>query len=64
MVVLEAVEIGFVAEGEADVVEAVEEAVFAEGVDVEVGVEALGVGDGLVGEVDGELVFGICGGAG
>ncbi len=45
-----------VAEGEGDVVEAVEEAVFAEGVDVEAGVEAGVVGDGLVFEVDRDLV--------
>ena len=56
-----AVEVGGVAEGEADVVEAVEEAVFAEGVDVEVGVEALVVGDGLCLEVDGDLVLGVGG---
>ena len=37
---LEGVEGGGVAEGEADVVEAVEEAIFAERVDVEVGAEA------------------------
>ena len=55
----EGVEFGGVAEGEADVVEAVEQAVFAEGVDVEVGAEALVVGDGLGFEVDGDLVCGI-----
>ncbi len=44
---LEGVEGGGVAEGEADVVEAVEQAIFAEWVDVEVGAEALIVGDGL-----------------
>ena len=52
------------AEGEADVVEAVQQAVLAEGVDVEVGVEALVVGDGLGFEVDGDLVRGVRGGAG
>ena len=51
------------AQGEADVVEAVQQAVFAERVDVEVGVEAFVVGDGLGFEVDGELVFGVRGGA-
>ena len=35
----------------------------AEGVDVEVGVEAFGVGDGLGFEVDGDLVRGVGGGA-
>ena len=53
-----------VAEGEGDVVEAVEEAVFAEGVDVEAGVETFVVGDGLVFEVDGDPVGGVCGGSG
>ena len=49
------------AEGEADVVEAVQQAVLAERVDVEVGVEALVVGDGLGFEVDGDLVLRVCG---
>ena len=61
---LVAVEVPFHAEGEADVVEAVEQAVFAEGIDVEVGVEAVRVGDGLVGEVDGDLVLRVGGGSG
>ena len=47
------------AQREADVVEAVQQAVFAERVDFEVRVEALVVGDGLRFEVDGELVLGI-----
>ncbi len=50
-------------EGQAYVVEAVEEAMLAEGVDVEVGVEAVGVGYGLGFEVDGDLVLGIGGAA-
>ena len=57
----ELVELVFVAEGEADVVEAVQQAVLAERVDVEVRVEALIVGDGLGFEVDGDEVFRICG---
>ena len=59
----EGVEFGFVAQGEADVVEAIQQAVFAERVDVEVRVEALVVGDGLGFEVDGELVLWIFGAA-
>src|ERR1700723_4255852 len=50
------VEFGFVAKGEADVIESVKQAVFAEGIDVEVGAEAFVVGDGLGFEVDGDLV--------
>ena len=57
------VEFVFVAQGEADVVEAVQQAVFAEGVDVEVRVEAVVVGDGLGFEVDGDLVLRVCGAA-
>src|SRR5438309_375130 len=50
------------AQGEAYVVEAVQQAVFAEGVDVEVCAEAFVIGDGLGFEVDGDLVGGIfCG---
>ena len=59
----EGVELGFVAQGEADVVEAVQQAVLAERVDVEVGVEALVVGDGLGFEVDGDVVLRVCGAA-
>src|SRR6185312_4798816 len=50
------VEFGFVAQREADVVEAVEQAVFAERVDLEGGAEALIVDDGLGFEVDGDPV--------
>jgi hypothetical protein len=58
----ELVEVGGVAQGEADVVEALDEAVLAERVDLEGGVEALCVADGLVFERDGELVVGcLCG---
>ena len=63
MLGFEGVEFGFVAEGKADVVEAVEEAVFAEGIDVEVACVALVVGDGLGFEVDGDLVGWIFGAA-
>jgi hypothetical protein len=57
------VEFRLVAQGEADVVEAVNEAVLTERVDVEVGIEALVVGDGLVDEGDGDLVLRIGGAA-
>ena len=52
----EFVEFGFVTQGETYVVEAVQQAVFAEGVDFEFGAEALVVGDSLGLEVDGDLV--------
>ncbi len=64
MLRLELVESFFVAQGEADVVEAVQQAVFAERVDVEVRVEAEVVGDGLGLEVDGDEVVGVFGAAG
>ena len=50
-------------ESQANVVEAVQEAVFPEGVDLKGGVEALVVGDGLGLEVDGEFVLWVCGAA-
>ena len=50
------------AQGQAYVVEAVQQAVFAERVDFECGAEAFIIGDGLGFEVDGDLVCGIfCG---
>ena len=57
------VEFGFVAEGEADVVEAVQQAVFAERVDVEVCIEAFIVRDGLGFKVDCDFVCWISFGA-
>ena len=59
MVAFEVVDGVGVTQGQADVVEAVQQAVLAEWVDVEVRVEAEVVGDGLGFEVDGELVLGV-----
>ncbi len=63
MVAFEVVDGVGLTQGQADVVEPVQQAVFAEGVDVEVCVEAEVVGDGLGFEVDGELVLGVFGAA-
>jgi hypothetical protein len=57
------VEFGGVAQGEADIVEALDEAVLAERVYLEGGMEALRVGDGLSFERNGELVVRDGGGA-
>ena len=37
-----------VPQGQSDVVEAVQQAIFAEGINVEVGAKPIGVGDGLI----------------
>ena len=59
MVAFEVVDCVGLSQREANVVESVQQAVFAEGVDVEVCVETEVVGDGLGFEVDGELVLGV-----
>lgn len=56
MFVFEGVKFGFMAQRQTYVIEAVQEAVFAEGVDFEVCAETFVVGDGLGFEVDGDLV--------
>ncbi len=63
MVAFEVVDGMGLAQGEADVIEAIQQAVFAEGVDIEVCVEAQVVDDGLSFKVDGDFVIGVFGAA-
>ena len=51
----------FVTQSEANIVESIQQAIFAERINIEVRIEAEFVGDGLLFEVDGDLVLGVRG---